>query len=40
MDQFFFSFFVVSAITSLLVLIAEAHQNHSAPQTEKEETDG
>ncbi|MFJ7912622.1 hypothetical protein [Kitasatospora sp. NPDC096204] len=40
MDQFFFSFFAVSAITSLLLLVAEAAQHVSTPQTEEDSSDG
>ncbi|MFG2910899.1 hypothetical protein ACGF13_38365 [Kitasatospora sp. NPDC048286] len=40
LDQVFFSFFAVSAVTSFLLLVAEAAQNFSTPQTEQEDSDG
>ncbi|WP_255360328.1 hypothetical protein [Kitasatospora sp. MBT66] len=39
LDQVFFSFFAVSAVTSFLVLVAEAARRFSAPRTE-EDSDG
>ncbi|MFD4659692.1 hypothetical protein ACFWP2_29155 [Kitasatospora sp. NPDC058444] len=39
LDQVFFSFFAVSAVTSFLLLVAEAAQHVSTPQTE-EDSDG
>ncbi|MGW2547044.1 hypothetical protein ACWC5I_40770 [Kitasatospora sp. NPDC001574] len=39
LDQVFFSFFAVCAVTSFLVLVAEATHHFSAPRTE-EDSDG